>query len=605
MSGTSAFLNDGTAGGGIFIFLYPASLVFSEVERLVVTGSGYFGRAQDGSYFPGGWSTGDTIDELHVVSTRGQARITVSSGGGDDKVYLGDVGSGSGVNAGSGNDLIDLTAVRSFGAFANGGEGDDILLGSPGNDSLDGGPGADNMAGGAGNDGYVVDDVADVVTESPDAGIDVVYTALAVYTLGPNLEDLTVNYFAGVPHDFTLNAGDNRVTGESGPDFLRLQQGGVDHVFGLNGNDVFYFGAAMTTADSADGGGGTDQIALQGDYSGANALTFGAGVVSVENLALLPGSDTRFGDPGTNFYDYVIATLDVNLAAGVQMVIDANRLRVGEDFTFNGSAESDGSFFVYGGGGTDNLTGGAKNDVFLFGAQCQWGASDVLTGGAGIDQLALRGDYTIAFGAGQLIGIEQIALVSAFDTRFGALGDAYDYNLTMDDANVAAGIQMTVDAALLRPGESLTFNGGAETDGSFRIFGGQGNDLIVGGQNGDVIAGGAGRDMLFGNAGSDVFRYNAAADSTAASQDIVRDFALGDLLDLSRIDADSAAAGNQAFSFIGTAAFGHHSGELRVEEQRGSIWLVQGDTDGDAAADFELLLFIVDGHPPTSGDFIL
>ncbi|HEX8448029.1 MAG TPA: M10 family metallopeptidase C-terminal domain-containing protein, partial [Allosphingosinicella sp.] len=195
------------------------------------------------------------------------------------------------------------------------------------------------------------------------------------------------------------NAAANRLDGGEGADMLWLMDGGDDNAIGGGGNDVFLFGAAMTGLDMVSGGAGIDQIALQGDYAGAKALTFGLDVVGIENLAILPGDDTRFGDAGTSFYDYNITTRDINVAAGVQMIVDANRLRVGEDFTFNGSAETDGNFFIYGGSGIDMLTGGAKNDVFLFGAEGQWGASDVIVGGAGIDQLALRGNYTLTFGA--------------------------------------------------------------------------------------------------------------------------------------------------------------------------------------------------------------
>ncbi|HEX8449455.1 MAG TPA: Ig-like domain-containing protein, partial [Allosphingosinicella sp.] len=200
---------------------------------------------------------------------------------------------------------------------------------------------------------------------------------------------VTVTGVAGPGDWLEGDATDNTITGTPQADFFFVVQGGNDTLSGLAGNDVFLFGPAMTSADKVDGGEGIDQIALQGDYSAG--LTFGADVVSIENLAILPGDDTRFGDSAGNFYDYNLTLLDVNVAAGVQMIIDANRLRLGEDFTFNGSAETDGSFFIYGGSGVDKLTGGAKNDVFLFGAQGQWGSSDILTGGGGIDQLALRG----------------------------------------------------------------------------------------------------------------------------------------------------------------------------------------------------------------------
>jgi Ca2+-binding RTX toxin-like protein len=389
----------------------------------------------------------------------------------------------------------------------------------------------------------------------------------------------------------------------AGNDFFYLDEGGDDSASGGIGHDTFLFGATMTSADDVDGGAGTDQIALQGDYS-VNALTFGADVLAVEILAILPGSDTRFGDPGTNFYDYIITTQNVNVAPGTQMIVDANALRNDEDLTFDGSAETDGSFFIYAGGGADTLTGGALGDVFLFGEN-RWGGSDTVNGGGGLDQLVLRGDYTHTFGATQLAGIENLALLSAFDTRFGALGAGYSYDLIMDDGNVADGAQMTVDAATLRSSETLTFDGSDEADGSFRVFGGAGDDDIIGSQNADIIVGRLGADTLTGDGGNDVFRYNAADDSTSAGQDEIQDFTLGDLLDLSRIDADTTQEGNQAFTFIEDEDFGLNPGELRFEQVTDSSFLVQGDTDGDGDADFELLLILADLDPITSGDFIL
>ncbi|HEX8307789.1 MAG TPA: M10 family metallopeptidase C-terminal domain-containing protein, partial [Allosphingosinicella sp.] len=302
--------------------------------------------------------------------------------------------------------------------------------------------------------------------------------------------------------------------------------------------------------------------------------------------------------------DYSIRVLDSVVAAGVQFVVDANRLRVGEDFTLNGSAETDGSFFIYGGGGVDRLIGGAKNDVFIFGGQGQFGSGDFVIGGAGIDQLALRGNYTITFGAGQLVGVEQIGMVSAQDTRYGALGSSYSYDLTMVDGNVD-GIQMTVDASPLRAGETLKFDGSAEDDGSFRVFGGRDNDTIAGSQNGDILAGNGGADTLTGGGGADVFRYLSASDSTSGGMDRILDFASGsDKIDLGRIDADTLTAGDQAFSWIGSDAFSGSAGQLRAYEQDGA-WYVEGDVDGNGSADFVVALSLQGAAPLSSGDFIL
>lgn len=444
------------------------------------------------------------------------------------------------------------------------------------------------------------------LTDGSSGAVNTLATDSFTYTLaGGNTATVTItlNGVAGAGDRLQGDLTHDVIHGTGGADFFIDTAGGNEDWTGLGGNDVFLFGATLTSADKVDGGAGADQLAIQGDYS--SQLTLGTGIVGVEYMAILPGSDTRFGDPGTNSYDYNIKTVDQNVAAGVTFTVDANRLSVGEDFTFDGSAETDGKFFIWGGGGTDTLTGGTQNDTFYFGELGQFGATDTVNGGAGTDQLGLRGDYSIVFGAAQLTSIENIGMVSAFDTRFGALGASFDYDLTMDDGNVVAGQQMTVDAAALRASETLTFNGSAELDGSFRVFGGAGDDVIVGSHGDDILVGWAGADTLTGGLGNDVFRYNLASDSTSASHDTIQDFTLGDIIDLSRIDANSGVNGDQAFSFIGNTAFGHHAGELRYENVSGSTWTVQGDTDGDGVADFEVVVVIADGHGFTGGDFLM
>ncbi|HET9640449.1 MAG TPA: RTX toxin, partial [Allosphingosinicella sp.] len=70
---------------------------------------------------------------------------------------------------------------------------------------------------------------------------------------------------------------------------------------------------------------------------------------------------------------------------------------------------------------------------------------------------------------------------------------------------------------------------------------------------------------------------------------------------------NSTLAGDQAFNFIGSAAFSSTAGELRFENISlgGPIWLVQGDIDGNGVSDFEVVLVISPADPITSGDFIL
>jgi Ca2+-binding RTX toxin-like protein len=160
---------------------------------------------------------------------------------------------------------------------------------------------------------------------------------------------------------------------------------------------------------------------------------------------------------------------------------------------------------------------------------------------------------------------------------------------------------MTVDAAPLRGAETLTFDGSAELDGSFRIFGGTGADTISGSQTADLITGGTGADSLRGGGGADAFLYRSVADSTSAARDTIHDFTTGDRIDLAQVDAIAGGA-NDAFTFIGSGAFSNTAGELRATFSAGS-WTVQGDVNGDGIADIEFV--VVSDHSLVGGDFVL
>ena len=85
------------------------------------------------------------------------------------------------------------------------------------------------------------------------------------------------------------------------------------------------------------------------------------------------------------------------------------------------------------------------------------------------------------------------------------------------------------------------------------------NDLRVGstasgvlyGENGnDTLIGGPDADELWDGSGNDRFLH-----TQTGATDTIRDLVSGtDRIDLNEIDFDSAAAGNQAFSFNGLAA---------------------------------------------------
>jgi Ca2+-binding RTX toxin-like protein len=108
--------------------------------------------------------------------------------------------------------------------------------------------------------------------------------------------------------------------------------------------------------------------------------------------------------------------------------------------------------------------------------------------------------------------------------------------------------------------------------------------------------------MLEGGAGADVFRFLTLADSANAAMDTITDFELGlDRIDLSRIDALAGALGNQAFTFIGSAAF-TAAGQVRAVSF-GADFQVQMNTAGSDGAEMTLLTSDLTGI--AVGDFIL
>ena len=404
---------------------------------------------------------------------------------------------------------------------------------------------------------------------------------------------------------------DEQLVGTADRDIILLHQGGADEVEGRGGRDVFFFGAAFGPGDKVDGGGNADIVILQGDYGAPTSL---AGITNLGNfgsLALLSHTNAIYGGQDGTPNSYNLIAADENVAAGEISKVNGSSLAAGEGFTFDGSAETDGIFWFYGGKGADILTGGAQNDVFIFAHEGQFGTSDKLVGGAGYDLVALRGDYSLdltdpAF-AGAFTDIESLALMAASDTIYGSGGDGeLDYDIVWGDALLAAGLTMTVNGSRLGVNETMRFDGTRESDGHFRLFGGAAVDSLEGGAGNDTISGGLGADSLAGNGGADTFRYHSTAESTATATDIISGFETGiDKIDLSRIDANSHVAGDQAFSFIGANAFSAQgaasAGELRLVAGGPGEWRVEGDTDGDGIAD--LVISFVATPIMGGGDF--
>jgi Ca2+-binding RTX toxin-like protein len=165
---------------------------------------------------------------------------------------------------------------------------------------------------------------------------------------------------------------------------------GQDELIGGSGNDGFFFETGgYTKYDIISGEGGTDTVALRGDYDGAAddgadyALDLGNfGAPAVEVLALLSSHTNQFGGAiRPEGFDYDIiwgpATngLDVN-AAG---------LLADETVRFDGRPTEWGNFRIFSGASDDVLYGGGGADM-IHGAL----GADTIDGSDGADTYVYR-----------------------------------------------------------------------------------------------------------------------------------------------------------------------------------------------------------------------
>jgi Bacterial Ig domain/Bacterial cadherin-like domain/SdrD B-like domain/Peptidase M10 serralysin C terminal/RTX calcium-binding nonapeptide repeat (4 copies) len=282
---------------------------------------------------------------------------------------------------------------------------------------------------------------------------------------------VTINGVDSAGNVYNGDGTDNTITSGSGNDTFNVSQGGNDTVSGHDGNDYFYFGDALTPADSVDGGLGTDVVAILGDYS----MTFGAGnLVGIERLTLLSG-----GTFGGAHVDYALTTVDANVAAGQQLTVLGVGLQSDETLLFNGSAETDGSFYIAGGAADDTLVGGQKNDSFVGGGGNDQlyglGGDDWLLGGAGAD--TLRGGTGKDSFVYQSVS-ESTAAATDHILDFEDISDHID--LSAIDANSSLGGDQAFDFI----GQSAFSN----TAGELRIAQSGSDWMVMGDVNGDGTA---------------------------------------------------------------------------------------------------------------------
>ncbi|GER17484.1 DUF5801 repeats-in-toxin domain-containing protein [Variovorax boronicumulans] len=180
----------------------------------------------------------------------------------------------------------------------------------------------------------------------------------------------------------------------------------------------------------------------------------------------------------------------------------------------------------------------------------------------------------------------------------GQLDANLQFSLAVKDADGDATATQVLDVGIVG---GTAFTGGADNEA---IQGSAGNDTLNGGGGNDTLTGGLGKDSLTGGDGNDIYDFNAVAESAAgANRDVVSGFMSGaDTLDLSGIDAISGNANaDDAFSYLGDAAFTNVAGQLRFDVATQTL---QADIDGNGTADFEVQLVGVVAPPPLDDFFM-
>ena len=244
---------------------------------------------------------------------------------------------------------------------------------------------------------------------------------------------------------------------------------------------------------------------------------------------------------------------------------------------------------VYGRAGDDDLYGYGGSDI-LYGEA----GRDLLIGGAGADKLYGGADSDLLDGG------------TGSDLLDG--GDGFDY---IDYLYAGDGVVVDLSRGLAtRDGDGgrdtlAAIEGVYGSQHADRLIGDAGTNELFGRAGNDILTGGAGQDLTVGGAGADRFVFNDGdVSATLAQADLIGDFrhAERDRIDLRGLDANSALAGDQAFTFVGQAAFSGTAGELRFAFQNGETVLT-GDTNGDAVAD--VFLRVSDQTTLVKADFLL
>lgn len=383
-----------------------------------------------------------------------------------------------------------------------------------------------------------------VVTDQTDATLTLVNKAKAASYLGYFNPPGTNNEGVGVMNQ--SGAGwDENLPGTGG-----LEQGGYGFV-----TMIHEFGHAMGMAHPHDAGGtSTIWEGVTGPFKSLGTFKLNQGIYTTMsyNDGWVKHPD---GKNAAMEYGWQGTMMGFDVAM-LQEVYGANMgFATGDDLYEIADANVSGTFFacIWDAGGHDTMSYAGARDVTIDLRAAHLGYAQ---GSGGYISFAseIYGGFTIANG----VEIEDAVGGSGRDIIIGN-----------DVRNTMSG-----------------------NDGNDAMAGLDGRDTLLGGGGRDVLIGGEAADTLNGGKGADAFIYQALSESGFAKGtfDRITGFdGTRDLIDLRTIDAKSGGTADDDFVWVGKAAFSGAQGELRWANV-GTGVMVSGDTDGDGAADFKILL---------------
>ena len=308
-----------------------------------------------------------------------------------------------------------------------------------------------------------------------------------------------------------------------------------DTVYGFNSNagrDVYDFSVNTMPVISIYDAGGIDTL----DFSGWNSKSIidlnpgafsdggGSGVVPLDELkakGLLSASYTEEQYTALRArYNALDGMLHQNISIAYGTIIENATGGGGNDLIIGNGVDN----ILLGNAGDDIIEGRIGNDTINGGL-----GADAMTGGVGNDTFFVdNGGDLVA----ELLGEGTDLVMSSISYT---LTDNVD-NLTLTDS-AANGTGNGLDNVITGNAVANTLSGGA------------GNDRLIGGDGVDSLIGGLGNDIFV----AEINATKVASKDGLISLDRVLDFAAGDVIDLSGIDANTGVAGDQAFTFVGHA----------------------------------------------------